>query len=71
MFASCRVNHYKVQGTTDEQAVAIEMLSRCKACGYLTYYELNAVLPPDELSSTEIENALKILNEMGINVVES
>ena len=39
--------------------------------GYVTYQELDAVLPPVEVNSKQIEDILATLNEMGIEVVES
>src|SRR3989304_5695842 len=56
----------------DGIAVAVKkMLARSKERGYVTYDELNAVLPPDQMSSEQIEDTLAMLNEMGVNVVES
>ncbi|MEL7047426.1 MAG: RNA polymerase sigma factor RpoD [Pseudomonadota bacterium] len=42
-----------------------------KARGYVTYEELNTVLPSEEVSSDQIEDLYSTLSEMGINVVES
>src|SRR5215468_2488810 len=56
----------------DSQTQAVKkMLARSKERGYVTYDELNAVLPPDQMSSEQIEDTLALLNEMGINVIES
>src|SRR5882724_10774403 len=56
----------------DSLAAAVKkMLARSKERGYVTYDELNAVLPPDQMSSEQIEDTLALLNEMGINVIES
>ncbi|MGH6927207.1 MAG: RNA polymerase sigma factor region1.1 domain-containing protein, partial [Dongiaceae bacterium] len=56
----------------DSQTVAVKkMLARSKERGYVTYDELNAVLPPEQMSSEQIEDTLAMLNEMGINVVEN
>ena len=46
-------------------------LKAAKARGYVTYEELNAVLPSDEVSSDQIEDLYAQLSDMGINVVES
>src|SRR6185295_16977857 len=55
----------------DSQTVAVKkMLARSKERGYVTYDELNAVLPPEQMSSEQIEDTLAMLNEMGINVVD-
>src|SRR5215470_5408786 len=56
----------------DSQTQAVKkMLARSKERGYVTYDELNSVLPPEQMSSEQIEDTLAMLNEMGINVVES
>jgi len=56
----------------DSIAAAIKrMLARGKERGYLTYDELNAALPPDQVSSEQIEDTMTMLSELGINVIES
>ena len=52
-------------------AAVKKMLARSRERGWVTYDELNAVLPPDQMSSEQIEDTLALLNEMGINVVET
>jgi RNA polymerase primary sigma factor len=47
------------------------MIARARERGYVTYDELNAVLPPDQMSSEQIEDTMTLLSEMGINVVEN
>ncbi|MBS7697821.1 MULTISPECIES: RNA polymerase sigma factor RpoD [unclassified Chelatococcus] len=47
------------------------MIKVAKKRGYVTYDELNEVLPSEEFSSEQIEDVLAQLNEMGINVIES
>src|SRR4029453_649933 len=42
-----------------------------KERGYLTYDELNAALPPDQVSSEQIEDTMTMLSELGINVIEN
>jgi RNA polymerase primary sigma factor len=39
--------------------------------GYVTYEQLNAVMPSKEVRSEQIEDILAMLNEMGISVVET
>src|SRR5690606_37631294 len=39
--------------------------------GYITYDELNKVLPAEEFSSEQIEDAMSTLSEVGIQIVES
>jgi RNA polymerase primary sigma factor len=38
--------------------------------GYITYDQLNTVLPPEQVSSEQIEDVMSMLSEMGINVIE-
>jgi RNA polymerase primary sigma factor len=52
-------------------ATVKKMISKAKERGYITYDELNAALPQDQLSSEQIEDVMTMLSEMGINVVES
>ena len=53
-----------------DQAVK-KMLAKGKERGYVTYDELNAVLPQDRMSSEQIEDTMSMFSELGINVVES
>ncbi|HSZ10875.1 MAG TPA: RNA polymerase sigma factor RpoD [Rhizomicrobium sp.] len=56
----------------DMSDVAVrKMVTRAKQRGYVTYDELNKVLPSDKTSSEQIEDTMVMLNEMGINVIES
>ena len=48
-----------------------KMLAKAKERGYVTYDELNAALPQDQVSSEQIEDTMAMLSEQGINVVES
>ncbi|MET0746252.1 MAG: RNA polymerase sigma factor region1.1 domain-containing protein, partial [Microvirga sp.] len=52
-------------------AAVKRMIKLAKKRGYVTYDELNEVLPSEEFSSEQIEDVLGQLSEMGINVVES
>ncbi|WP_210485044.1 RNA polymerase sigma factor RpoD [Microvirga antarctica] len=52
-------------------AAVKRMIKLAKKRGYVTYDELNDVLPSEEFSSEQIEDVLGQLSEMGINVVES
>jgi RNA polymerase primary sigma factor len=51
-------------------AAVKRMIKLAKKRGVVTYAELNAVLPSEEVTSEQIEDILAMLNEMGINVVE-
>ena len=48
-----------------------KMVARGKELGYVTYDDLNAALPPEQVSSEQIEDTMAMLSEMGINVVEN
>ncbi len=48
-----------------------KMIKKARERGYVTYDELNDVLPSDEVSSEQIEDTMSMLSEMGITVVES
>ncbi|HZT87472.1 MAG TPA: RNA polymerase sigma factor RpoD [Stellaceae bacterium] len=48
-----------------------KMLARGKERGYVTYDELNAALPPDQVSSEQIEDTMTMLSELGVNVIET
>ena len=52
-------------------AAVKKMIKTAKKRGFVTYAELNAVLPSEEVNSEQIEDILAMLNEMGINVVEA
>jgi RNA polymerase primary sigma factor len=52
-------------------ASAKKFIETAKARGYVTYDELNAVLPSEEVSSEQIEDTMSMLSEIGITVVES
>jgi RNA polymerase primary sigma factor len=48
-----------------------KFIKAAKAKGYVTYEDLNKVLPSEEVTSDQIEDLYSMLSEMGINVVES
>ena len=48
-----------------------KMIAIGKDRGYVTYDDLNKALPPEQVSSEQIEDAMTMLSELGINVVES
>ncbi len=56
----------------DTNAVAVKrLIAKGKERGYITFDELNAVLPSEQSSSEQIEDVMAMLSEMGIQVVES
>ena len=62
----------RIQPLLDMSDVGVrKMIAKAKARGYVTYDELNKVLPSDKTSSEQIEDTMAMLNEMGINVIES
>ena len=55
----------------DSQTAAVKRLvARGKERGYITFDELNAILPPDQNSSEQIEDVMANFSELGIQVVE-
>ena len=52
-------------------AAVKKMIKAAKARGFVTYDELNKVMPSEEVSSEQIEDTLSMLSEMGITVVEN
>jgi len=52
-------------------AAVKKMIKQAKKRGYVTYEQLNAVLPSEEVTSEAIEDTLALLSDMGINVIES
>jgi len=53
------------------QAAVKKMIAEAKERGFITYDQLNAALPPDQVSSDQIEDVMSMLSEMGIQVVEN
>jgi RNA polymerase primary sigma factor len=52
-------------------AAVKRMIKLAKQRGFVTYDELNEVLPSDDTSSEQIEDIMAMLTDMGINVVET
>ncbi len=55
---------------TDNAALK-KLTARGKERGYVTYDELNAVLPQEQFSSEQIEDVMTMFSEMGINLIEA
>ena len=56
----------------DVQSAAVKrLMAKGKERGYITFEELNAVLPPDQMSTDQIEDVMSAFSEMGIQVVEN
>ncbi len=52
-------------------AAVKKLLQKAKERGYVSYDELNQVLPPDQVSSEQIEDTMAALSEMGVSVIEN
>ncbi|GGB35560.1 RNA polymerase sigma factor RpoD [Roseibium aquae] len=52
-------------------AAVKKMIKAAKKRGYVTYDELNEVLPSEQVSSEKIEDTMSMLSDMGINVIEA
>ncbi|MFP7570000.1 RNA polymerase sigma factor RpoD [Marivita sp. S2033] len=52
------------------QAAVKKMIADARERGYITYDQLNEVLPPDQVSSDQIEDVMSMLSEMGIQITE-
>ena len=53
------------------QAAVKRMIAEARERGYITYDQLNAVMPHDQVSGDQIEDVMSMLSEMGINVIEN
>ncbi len=53
------------------QAAVKRMIADARERGYITYDQLNTVMPPEQVSSEQIEDVMSMLSEMGINVIEN
>jgi len=47
-----------------------KLIKVAKKRGYVTYEEINAVLPSDQVKSEQIEDFMSMFSEMGINVMD-
>jgi len=52
------------------QTAVKKMIADARERGYITYDQLNTVLPPEQVSSEQIEDVMSMLSEMGINIIE-
>ncbi len=52
------------------QTAVKKMIAEARERGYITYDQLNQVLPPDQVSSDQIEDVMSMLSEMGIQITE-
>ncbi len=64
-------NEQEAEASLDmSQAAVKKMIAEARERGYITYDQLNQVLPPDQVSSEQIEDVMSMLSEMGINIIE-
>ncbi|MFN7004170.1 MAG: RNA polymerase sigma factor region1.1 domain-containing protein, partial [Roseinatronobacter sp.] len=56
--------------STVSQASIKKMIAQAKERGFITYEQLNQALPPEQVSSEQIEDVMSMLSEMGINIIE-
>jgi RNA polymerase primary sigma factor len=52
-------------------AAVKKMIKQAKKRGFVTFDQLNEVLPSDSISSEQIEDVMSMLSDMGINVSEA
>src|ERR1700683_2046053 len=52
-------------------AAVKKMIKQAKKRGYVTYEQLNSVMPSEEVNSEQIEDVLAMMREVAINVVET
>ena len=52
-------------------AAVKKLIAKGKERGYITIDELNAVMPPDDSASEQIEDVMTLFSEMGVNVIEN
>ncbi len=53
------------------QAAVRRLIQKGKERGYITYDELNRILPQEQSSSEQIEDIMALITDMGINMVEN
>jgi RNA polymerase primary sigma factor len=52
-------------------AAVKRLIKVAKSRGYVTYDELNEVLPPDEVSPDQIEDIMTMFSDLGVNAVDA
>jgi RNA polymerase primary sigma factor len=56
----------------DAAGVAMKrLIAKGRERGYITHEELNAAMPPEQVSSEQIEDTMSMISELGINLVEA
>ena len=59
-----------MSGKAQQQSRLKELISRGREQGYLTYAEVNDHLPEDISDPEQVEDIIRMINDMGINVFE-
>ncbi len=59
------------EAPVDPEAAVKQLVESGKERGYISYEELNAALPSDQVSAEQIEDTMAMLSELGITVVEA
>ena len=52
-------------------AAVKRLIKTAKVRGYVTYDQINEVMPPDEVSPDQIEDIMTMFSDLGINVVDA
>ena len=60
-----------MSGKMQQQSRLKELISRGREQGYLTYAEVNDHLPEDISDPEQVEDIIRMINDMGINVFET
>ncbi|MBB3102101.1 RNA polymerase sigma factor RpoD [Azomonas macrocytogenes] len=60
-----------MSGKAQQQSRLKELIQRGREQGYLTYAEVNDHLPEDISDPEQVEDIIRMINDMGINVFES
>src|SRR3546814_8851955 len=59
-----------MSGKAQQQSRLKELIQRGREQGYLTYAEVNDHLPEDISDPEQVEDIIRMINDMGINVFE-
>nr|WP_281170433.1 RNA polymerase sigma factor RpoD [Neptunomonas japonica] len=72
MFCSSKSHHRRTSmtGISQQQSRLKELIARGKEQGYLTYTEVNDHLPEDIADPDQVEDIIRMINDMGIPVSE-
>ncbi|MBI7252285.1 RNA polymerase sigma factor RpoD [Pseudomonas aeruginosa] len=60
-----------MSGKAQQQSRLKELIARGREQGYLTYAEVNGHLPEDISDPEQVEDIIRMINDMGINVFET